>query len=1152
MSMVFDSATRTIERRVFSEFLSGDLTIIDRLRQHAQAQPGVAAYTFLQDDGEPDSLTFEQLEIRTRQLAQSLSKHARAGDRALLLYPSGLDFITAFLACMYAGIIAVPATTPRKNRSMSRLRAIFDDATPQLILTTSDIIPFFAKASWQPSDVTFIATDALVEMPLAGFDNLALPRPETVAFLQYTSGSTGTPKGVIVSHENLAANALTLQEGLSLSEKSVNVGWLPLFHDMGLIGNVLTSLYVGFPCVLMSPGSFLQKPVSWLRAITKYRGTMVGGPNFGWDYCARVITEQEKEGLDLSSIVTAYNGSEPVRASTLQNFHDAFADYGFRKESFFPCYGLAEATLFVSGGPEGRMPSVIDIDSAALEQNRVSVSRANDEQASGIVGCGRIWGDTCVEIVNPETRALCLPGEIGEIWVSGGSVARGYWKRSAETLETFHAYIADTVEGPFLRTGDLGFLREGELFITGRLKDLIIIRGRNIYPQDVESSVERIVNFVKPNTCAAFSVEADGQETLALVIEADRALVRAVQRWNKDRESLDANMIFYSGGSHLREIERLVSRIRQAVTEEFEVPLHKITFVMPGSFPRTTSGKVQRSVCRSKMLTGELEEVYSSDSSENEQRSAVTSNNGDKAATTQRRSPDADGESAAGLKRLIRDRVLTVLSAELKLKIDHVDFDTPLTSLGLDSLGMVTLALDLEEKTGKAITGDILYENQTINELAAYLSSPAALPRGEKRSCKSLLEPVAAPRATITATAVVDKVDKTERYRQATRRFDKWQQEGKYFFHTPFSEQSDAWVVSGDRQMLMLGSYSYLGLMRHPDIIEASCRATEEFGTGAHGARILAGTTTLHNSLEEKIAALMGADDAIVYSSGFVTNVATISALVREGDYVIGDEWNHASIVDGCKFSGATFVTFKHNDMVSLEQRLIEAGAAHKLVVVDAVYGMEGDIAKLPEIVGLCKKYDAMLMVDEAHSLGVIGKTGRGVQEYFGLGPDDIDIKMGTLSKAFASAGGFVSGRGDIIKYLRHNARGYLFSSALPAPQIAAASAAIDVMMREPERVENLREIVKLYLDGLKELGFDTYKSETAIVPIACGADDRALEMTALCREAGLYIVPVFYPAVPMNASRLRTCVTAAHTKEDVRFALEVIAFAGRLVGLIP
>jgi glycine C-acetyltransferase len=532
------------------------------------------------------------------------------------------------------------------------------------------------------------------------------------------------------------------------------------------------------------------------------------------------------------------------------------------------------------------------------------------------------------------------------------------------------------------------------------------------------------------------------------------------------------------------------------------------------------------------MLDGTLDVVYFSNGTRKHASQSVEA--------ISRVETDADE-----LKMFIRDRVLTVLRKELKLEIDQIDFDTPLTSLGIDSLGMVTIALDLEEKTGKQISGDTLYENQTINELSVYLSKAAPARKDRKDSCE------VAPERVETAQPAIPVLNETERYRQATRRFDNWQKEGKYFFHTPFSEQSDSWIVSDGRQMLMLGSYSYLGLLKHPEITAAACRATEGFGTGAHGARILAGTTELHNTLEAKIASLMRAEDAIVYSSGFVTNVATITALVREGDFVIGDAWNHASIVDGCKFSGATFLTFSHNDMASLEECLIKAGRSHKLVVVDAVYSMEGDIADLPGIVKLCKKHGARLMVDEAHSLGVIGRTGRGVQEHFGLNEDDIDVKMGTLSKALASAGGFVAGSKEMINFLRHNARGYLFSSALPAPQIAAADAAIDVMKREPVRVENLRRVVKQYLDGLKALGFSTFKSETAIVPIACGADEKAIEMTALCRQSGLYIVPVFYPAVPMNSSRLRTCVTASHTKEEIQMALEILAYAGRKTGLI-
>ena len=1135
MERYFETDLRGTEIVNYTQTAFEDLTIIDRLRHHAKAIPEVAAYTFLRDEGAADSLTFEQLERRARGLARILLAHAKPGDRALLLYPSGLEFITAFVACLYAGIIAVPATTPRKNRSVERLKGIFSDATPRLILTTSDIVLTVTRAFPKTPGSACIATDIVTDKPVGEHDDLPAPAPDSIAFLQYTSGSTGTPKGVMVTHENLAANALTLQEGLGLSGESVNVGWLPLFHDMGLIGNVLTALYVGFPCVLMLPGAFLQKPLRWLQAITKYRGTMVGGPNFGWDYCARVITEEEKAGLDLSSVVTAYNGSEPVRAGTLDYFYLAFRRQGFRREAFFPCYGLAESTLFVSGGPAARLPEVLELEGDALAHNRVELARSSTAQSHKVVGCGRAWLDTTVKIVNPETGRACAGDEIGEIWVSGRSVARGYWGRPAETEETFQAYTADTREGPFLRTGDLGFIRDGELFITGRLKDLIIIRGRNIYPQDVERCVENVVDFVRPNACAAFSIEAGGEEALAIVVEADRRMVRTVERWNKQQDS------FQEGNSSL-EVESLFSRMRQAVAEEFEIQLHQVAFVMPGSFPRTTSGKVQRSTCRLRMLQGTLDVVHFSNGTRKHASQSIEA--------ISRVEADADG-----LKMFIRDRVLTVLRKELKLKIDQIDFDTPLTSLGVDSLGMVTIALDLEEKTGKQISGDTLYENQTINELSVYLSKAAPARKDRKDACEGAPEQVETAQPVIPVAEIpvaeIPVADETERYRQATRRFDNWQKEGKYFFHTPFSEQSDSWIVSGGRQMLMLGSYSYLGLLKHPEVTAAACRATEGFGTGAHGARILAGTTELHNTLESKIASLMRAEDAIVYSSGFVTNVATITALVREGDFVIGDAWNHASIVDGCKFSGATILTFSHNDMASLEECLIKAGPNHKLVVVDAVYSMEGDIADLPGIVRLCKKYGARLMVDEAHSLGVIGRTGRGVQEHFGLNEDDIDVKMGTLSKALASAGGFVAGSKEMINFLRHNARGYLFSSALPAPQIAAADAAIDVMKREPVRVENLRRVVKQYLDGLKALGFSTFKSETAIVPIACGADEKAIEMTALCRQSGLYIVPVFYPAVPMNSSRLRTCVTASHTKEEIQMALEILAYAGRKTGLI-
>ena len=372
-----------------------------------------------------------------------------------------------------------------------------------------------------------------------------------------------------------------------------------------------------------------------------------------------------------------------------------------------------------------------------------------------------------------------------------------------------------------------------------------------------------------------------------------------------------------------------------------------------------------------------------------------------------------------------------------------------------------------------------------------------------------------------------------------------------YFFEPVISDHDEAWVVADGKRMLMLGSYEYLGLLGHHHLNETSIKTIEKFGTGHHGVRLLAGTTTVHRELEARLASFMRTEDAIVFSSGYVTNLATISTLVGPGDSVIGDQWNHASIVDGCRMSGADFLEFRHNDIGSLEEKLQRCRGNRILVVVDAVFSMDGDIMKLPGVIGLCRKYDALLMVDEAHSLGVLGSTGHGVQQHFDLQASDIDVKMGTLSKTLAGCGGFVAASHEVITYLRHHARGYIFSGALPAGQASAAIAALDVLEEEPERVAKLQSNQRYYLSGLKALGFDTARSETPIVPVITGTTDIALEMTRICRSDGLLVVPVCYPAVPMDAPRLRTCVSAAHSIEDIDFALRVLARAGEQLGLI-
>jgi glycine C-acetyltransferase len=373
-----------------------------------------------------------------------------------------------------------------------------------------------------------------------------------------------------------------------------------------------------------------------------------------------------------------------------------------------------------------------------------------------------------------------------------------------------------------------------------------------------------------------------------------------------------------------------------------------------------------------------------------------------------------------------------------------------------------------------------------------------------------------------------------------------------YFYNQPVSElRGGARVLVNGREMGMYASYSYLGLVGHPRINAAAKAAVDQYGTGTHGVRTLAGTLTLHNALEETIAAFKHTEAALTFTSGYATNLSVIATLLGRGDYVISDKLNHASIVDGCLMSGAKFLRFRHNDMEALEARLqqIPDGVA-RLVVADAVFSMDGDVIDFPKMVALCRKYHAWLMIDEAHSVGVLGKTGRGIEEHFGM-PDSIDIKMGTLSKTIPSVGGYIAGRKDLINYLRHSTRAYIFSAALPPAQTAAAKAAFEVILDEPWRVEKLRTNAEQFITGLKQAGFDTLNTETAIVPVVCGEDEVAYRMTQYAQHRDVFVLPVVSPAVPPGLARLRATVTAAHEPEEIAHAISIIAESGKEIGII-
>ena len=563
-------------------------TLVHLLRQRAEQQCDDCAFTYLIDgEQEEINITYAELDREARAIAVWLLQHGLSGERALLAYPAGLKFVAAFFGCLYAGVVAVPVNPPRRNSKLSRIESIVHACDPKIALTTTDVLGWIKPVLHQSPNLLNLqwqSTDCLEDSAVA--DDWIMPdvSSATLAFLQYTSGSTGMPNGVMLSHNNLMHNSALTHLAFEHTRNMTGVFWLPNYHDMGLIGGILQPLYVGRPIVLMSPMKFLQQPMRWLKAITRYRGTTSGGPNFAYDLCVDKISEEQIEELDLTSWQVAFNGAEPIRAKTIERFSEKFAPCGFRREAFYPCYGLAEATLLVSGGRVPEQPVLRDFDALALSKER-AVDARPDHQSRRLVGCGKPLPDEQVRIVDAVSLAECANGEVGEIWIAGPSIAHGYWNEPEVTEQVFHARLPDSGEGPFLRTGDLGFMVDGELFVTGRVKDLIIVRGTNHYPQDIEYTVEHSHPALRTGGGAAFSIDVNDNEGLVVVHEIERRY-----------SDLKPQEIF--------------GAIGQAVLEHHELTVHAISLIKPLSLPRTTSGKVARRACRKEFQSGTLRVVH--------------------------------------------------------------------------------------------------------------------------------------------------------------------------------------------------------------------------------------------------------------------------------------------------------------------------------------------------------------------------------------------------------------------------------------------------------------------------------------------------------------------------------------------------------------
>ncbi|KAL7689884.1 putative AMP-dependent synthetase/ligase, aminotransferase, class I/classII, ACP-like superfamily [Plasmopara halstedii] len=1111
-------------------------------------------YTFLDDFGrETVNLSFKDVDCAARKVAAALQRNANVskGDRVILCFPPGLDFALAFWGCLYAGAVGIPVYPPYPGtlaKDLPKFNRLVDDSGATVVLTNSTyhlaskmatVKGYFSssKTSW-PANLQWITTDNLPDSLMSKYDEqdaLSLTHRD-IAFFQYSSGSTAAPKAVMISHGNLKAQ---LQTWESIRPSDTMVSWLPSYHDMGLVGFIITPCVTAARCVSMSPISFIKDPVLWMRTASKYKATHVCAPNFGYALVARKTSDKQAAEMDLSSLKQTICAAEPIRHESLEAFTKKFSNSGFNAESFNCGYGLAEVTLVCTGQDPPRKPTVLNIKKRVLEtQHKVEiVSVGKDGKISSsdviqLVGSGKAMPTFGLTIVDLKTKRSIGELQVGEIWVQGPSVAVGYWNRPELTEEMFHAKIAGdkSVNSTYLRTGDMGFLYKNELFVTGRLKDLIIIRGRNVCPQDIEASVEQSHDNVRPGCTAAFSIEKNGEEALVVIAEVKT-------------------------GSSQQTLEEICREIVKTVLSEHQLKCEAIVLLRQKTIPKTTSGKIQRSASKARFLDGTLSKPLF------EYRAKV--GNVPMVATLDSHTPNVTDDKPNGDLKT-PDEILTWLLEHLALEMDipamvggtetidgqnvvpttpkaaEIDPNTPWAMFGMDSIAIVGLSSSLGEFLGCIVSPSAFFQFDTPYKLAnAPGLASGALAGSNEGDTQGDVNPIQTAESVEMIDSSCYRIEEFSEVQRLYQQIENFERAG---LNVPFLET----LTSEKRRMTNFNTYNYLGNASDPEVAAASKAGIDTYGTTMSSSPIV-GQTQLNVDLEQALCTYFNAEASVLFVGGWVANVTTIDALVSKGDLILCDALNHDSCVNGQRLSGATILPFPHNDTKALERMLSKVRTTYRrvLIVIESVYSMDGDISDIHEIIRIKKKFKALLFVDEAHSFGTMGATGRGICEHANVDPKDIDVRMGTMSKALGSMGGFILGSQSLIKYLKHCAGGFVFSVGLAPACGSAALKSLQLMTENSSRTEILQQRSKFFYDLCIEhkipIGENTFRGAPVVVVIIGStiATAKASEFLALNK---INVKPIVYPAVEEGKCRLRFFISALHTPkqlEDTVLALK-------------
>ncbi len=1105
--------------------------LIETFHKLSHKHPDKNIFTYLNDGKTPITMTYGELDYKARQIASVIKTMGKPGDTVLLMYPPGLDFITAFLGGAYAQMILVPVMPPLNQEVANKLAGIIDNAKPVVCLTNRYIYKKLSKLkiilppenSFKEADVSLsnqlhsqikigpfslqcLATDSIPEFSM---DNFVIPDidPASPLFLQYTSGSTGNPKGVIVTHRAMQHNLTAIKYACNVDENYIFYSWLPQYHDLGLIGFMLEPMFTGAYAVLGSPLKFLSNPMSWLQGISKYRCIISAAPNFAFELCLRKATEEQKKELDLSCWKIAPISAEPIRESTVRRFSEAFKSCGFKTEAFYPSYGLAEATLMVCTKSLSPKYNTLALDKYQLQDGKIYEVKPSHPDAQLFISSGDIdpGMDNVVIIVNPETCMPLADENIGEIWVSGGSVNKGYWELPKAYQENFNANLA-TGLGSYLKTGDLGFIKQGQLYVTGRVKDLVIIRGKNYYPQDIEYAVEFAHKDIRSGCINIFSVDINDEEMLAILAEVNT-------------------------GTDYTEISNAI--IKQVMEQHNLMPA-MISLLSPKSLKKTTSGKLRRIEMKKRYLNGELPLLFT----------WKQANLPDILPKKGTEKEEAQVPATQSLDNITTSVINVVKKTNPNANMREINMDITLQSLGFDSLLLAELISNLKTEFpgAKDLSIQEFMENKpTIEWIIEKVKLRATDKSHDKASQQSELRKCYSEAEQQYWMDIRNMEDYTAL--SLSREILGEKNMSQLFFNV-VHDVSDNTVTLDSQNFINYSGYNYLGYAGDERVIAATNEALTHYGTSVSASRLVSGQKPIHHELEQEIASFIGAEDAVVFSAGHATNVSVITHLYGNEDVIFHDVLIHNSSLKGAVFSGAKRIPFPHNDYHALEALMEKERPYYRraLVLIEGVYSMDGDIPNVPEFVKVKNDFNADLMIDEAHSMGVLGAGGGGVREYFNMKADDVEIWMGTLSKAFASCGGYIAGKHVLIDFIKYSCDGFVFSAGISPANAAAALKSIRLLRQEPFRPQQLQQCAAKLLNNLKEAGVNVGDSlDTPIIPIIVGDEKKAVDFCLTLRKKGIYAMPIVYPAVEKGMARVRLFVNYMHTEAQITHTTQII-----------